>query len=158
MFAHCGLCCAALRSSWNSMNLLCVIVGSFAVLFTNPKRGKNVLLLFKGFGGGSPPSCFYSRLTNIEPPDFASLRGTPLDWGLGAAMHYLLSFQVATEASVHPSLRPCVRVLCQCTIDFLAEAIFTLMQHEIVCHIIPMSRTPCLCVVGVKRCTRARQQ
>lgn len=28
------------------------------------------------------------------------------------------------------------------------------MRHEIVCHIIPMSRTACFCVVGVKRCTR----
>lgn len=31
-----------------------------------------------------------------------------------------------------------VHALCHCTIDFPAEAIFTLMRHETVCHIIPV--------------------
>lgn len=80
--------------------------------------------------------------------------GAVLGWGLRAALHYLLSFQVATEAAVRPSICPSICALRRCTIDFPARAIFTLMWHEIVCHIIPMSRTACFCVVGVKRCTR----
>lgn len=111
------------------------------------------MLLVKGLDGRSRPGRFHSHLTSIKPPDFASA-GVVLGWGLRAALHYFLSFQVATEAAVRPPIRPSVGALCRCTIDFPAEAIFTLMRHEIVCHIIPMSRTACFCVVGVKRCTR----
>lgn len=153
MCAHCALYCAALRSSRNFINSLCLIVGSFAVLFTDTK-GERFCAAGQRLRRLQPSGPLPLPFNEHQTTRLCKCAVAVLGWGLRAALRYFLSFQVATEAAVRPPIRPSVGALCRCTIDFSAEAIFTLMRHEIVCHIIPMSRTACFCVVGVKRCTR----
>lgn len=65
-----------------------------------------------------------------------------VDWvGSCIAVFIFFFFQVAEEAAACP--------LCRYTIDLLANAIFSFMQHEMECHISPCLRR------SVSRCCRS---
>lgn len=98
--AHCALYCAALRSSRNFINSLCLIVGSFAVLFTDTK-GERFCAAGQRLRRSLPLPFNEHQTTRL-----CKCAGAVLGWGLRAALHYLLSFQVATEAAVRPSVHP----------------------------------------------------